>query len=161
MYSLDLFHPWGSGCIQKMRPWNLRACVQQFSLPVDRSLARGSYPLGRLCSGLWNQCTSSICHYSFLPLPHLLANLGRKLPWWNQLLVTSLLLQSLLCCALVQLFSISAVQVCTLGWHWDDAEWSSYQFQAYHCVSRRQHLGLPIRGKSFSLSPKLGMLILS
>ena len=144
-----------------MRPWNLRACVQQLSLPVDQSLARGSYPLGRLCLGLWNQRTSSICNYSFLPLPRLLANLGRRLSWWNQLLVASLLLQLLLCCTLVQIFSTSTVQVCTLGWRWDDTVWSSYQLQAYPHVSRRKHLGLPSRGKPSSLSPKLGVVILS
>ena len=107
--SLDPLRPWGSSCIQKVCPWNLRACVQQLGLLVDQSLARGNYLLGKFCSGLWNQRTSSICYYSFLPLPRLLANLGRRLPWWNQLLVASLLLQLLLCCALVQIFSTSAI----------------------------------------------------
>ena len=97
----------------------------------------------------------------FLPLPCFLANLGGRLPWWSQLLIASLLLQLQFCCALVQIFSTSDVQVCILSWRWDDAIWSSYQFRAYPCVSRRKHLGLPSRRKPSSLSPKLGVLILS
>ena len=85
-------------------------------------LGKGKLSLGRLCSSLWNQRSSSICHCSFLPLPRLLANLGIRLPWWNQLLIAFLLLQLLLCCTLVQIFSTSVVQVC----FWVDVEMMLY-----------------------------------
>ena len=144
-----------------MHPWNLRACVQQLSLPADQSSARKSYHLGRLCSSLWNRCTFSTCHYSSLPWLCLLANLDKRLPWWSQLLVVSLLLQLQLCCALVQILSASAVQVCILGWCWDNVIWSSYQSRTYPRASRKKHLGLPLRRRSSSLSLKLGVLFRS
>ena len=55
----------------------------------------------------------------------------------------------------------SAVQVCILGWHWNNAIWSSYQSRAYPRVSKRRHPGLPLRRRSFSLSLKLGVLFRS
>ena len=87
----------------------------------NQSSTRGSYLLGRLCSSLWNRHTFSTCHYSSLPWPHLLANPDRRPPWWNLLLIAYLLLQLQLYCALVQIFSASAVQACILGWRWDNA----------------------------------------
>ena len=51
--------------------------------------------------------------------------------------------------------------VCILGWRWDDAVWSSYQFWAYPRVPRQKHLGLPLKRKSSFLSLELGVLILS
>ena len=144
-----------------MRPWNSKACVQQLSLSANQSSTRGNYLLGRLCSSLWNRRTFSTCHYSSLPWPHLLTNLGRRPPWWNRLLIASLFLQLQLYCALVQIFFASTVRACILGWHWDDAVWSSYQSQAYPRVSKQKHLGLPLRRRSSSLSLKLGVRFLS
>ena len=144
-----------------MCSWNWRACVQQFSLPTNQSLVRGSYLLGRLCSSLWNWRTFFTCHYSSLPWPHLLTNLDRRPPWWSWLLTASLFLQLQLYCAPVRIFSTPAIQVCIKGWCWDDAVWSSYQSRAYLHVSMRKHLGFPLRRRSFSLSLKLGVLFWS
>ena len=144
-----------------MRPLNLRAYVQQLSLPANQSSASGSYLWGRLCSSLWNRHTFSTYHYPSLPWPRLLANLDRRPPWWSRLLTASLLLQLKLYCVLVQIFSAFAIQVCILGWCWDDAVWFSYQSQAYPCFSRRRHIGLPLRRRSSSLSLKLGVLFQS
>ena len=144
-----------------MHPWNSIACVQQLSLPASHSLAKGSCLLGKPYSGLWNRRTFSTYRCSFLPWPHVLANLDRRLSWWNQLPATSLLLQLQLCYVLVQIFFVSTVQVCILGWRWDDVVWSSYKSWAYPRVSKRRRPSLPLRRRLFSLSLKLGVLFRS
>ena len=62
---------------------------------------------------------------------------------------------------MVQIFFVSTIQVCILGWHWDDVVWSSYQSRAYPRVSKRRRPGLPLRRRLFSLSLKLGVLFRS